>query len=380
MRIAVNTRFLLKNKLEGIGWVTYELVRRLVQQHPEDEFLFFFDRAFSPEFIFAENVSPIILNPPARHPFLWYYWFEFSIAKALKKHKADIFLSPDGYCSLSSSIKTVMITHDLAHLHFPDHIPFLVKKYYNYFVPKYLQRADKIVAVSAFTKQDIIQQYGIDSQKIQVIPNACRSDFKLIGEVEKLKVREQYAKGEAYFFYLGAVHPRKNVHSLIRAFDLFKQKNNTATQLLIGGRFAWQTGLVKEAYDQAVCKKDIHFLGYLEDKEAARIMAAATGFVYLSTFEGFGLPVLEAINCEVPVICSNVSSLPEVAGEAALLVNPNDIEEIARTMLHLSATKTLQEDLILKAQQQKLNFSWDQSAAQLYTLLNESTKLDFSHL
>ena len=374
MRIAINTRFLLKNKLEGIGWVSYELLRRMVAQHPEDEFLFFFDRPFAPEFIWAKNVQAIVLAPPARHPILWYCWFELAIPRALKKYKADVFLSLDGYCSLNSFTKTVMITHDLAHLHFPDHIPFLVKKYYNYFVPKYLQRADKIVAVSAYTKQDIIRQYSIDEQKIQVIPNACRADFVPISNSEKLKVRAQYAEGQDYLFYLGAVHPRKNVHQLIRAFDLFKTQHQSDAKLLIGGRFAWQTGAVKQAYDQAKHKADIQLLGYLEDEVAAKIMAAASGFIYLSVFEGFGLPVLEAINCEIPVICSDRSSLPEVAGKAALLVNPDDLNQVAIELSQLLTNKQLREKLIANAKQQKLQFSWDQSATKLYTIVKDCAK------
>ena len=177
MRIAVNTRFLLKDKLEGIGWVTYELLKRMVEQHPEDDFIFFFDRKYDESFVFGKNVKPVILYPSARHPFLWLSWFETAIPLALKKYKADVFFSPDGYCSLLTKTKTVMITHDIAHVHFPEHIPFLVKKYYNTFVPKFLKRADRIISVSHFTKKDIIKQYGIAANKISVIENGCRIGF-----------------------------------------------------------------------------------------------------------------------------------------------------------------------------------------------------------
>ncbi|MFK8104479.1 MAG: glycosyltransferase family 4 protein [Saprospiraceae bacterium] len=374
MRIAVNTRFLLKDKLEGIGWVSYELLRRMVAAHPEDEFLFFFDRAYAPEFIFGDNVQAIVLAPPARHPILWFLWFEVALVRALKKYRAEVFLSPDGYCSLRTPTKTVMITHDLAHLHFPDHIPFLVKKYYNYFVPRYLQRAEQIVSVSEFTKQDIIRQYKIAPAKIQVIPNACRADFIPLESSEQEQVRAEYTGGQPYFFYLGAVHPRKNVPKLIKAFDQFKKQNLSTTRLLIGGRFAWQTGLVKTAYEAATHQADIQFLGYLKDEEAARLMASTRCFIYISAFEGFGLPVLEAINCEVPVICSQVSSLPEVAGEAAILVDPYDLTAIADAMQRLSSEAPLREALITQAKQQKLQFSWERSAAQLYDLLSRQVK------
>jgi len=119
MRIAINTRFLLKDKLEGIGWYTYEISKWLVEKHPEHEFIFFFDRPFDKSFIFGKNVTPVVLSPPARHPVLWYLWFEFVIPKALKKYKADLFFSPDGYLSLKTKVKTITVIHDIASFHFP---------------------------------------------------------------------------------------------------------------------------------------------------------------------------------------------------------------------------------------------------------------------
>ena len=141
MRIAVNTRFLLPNKLEGIGRFTLEVLRRMVNSHPEHEFYFFFDRKYDPSFVLSENVIPIILFPPARHPFLFYWWFEWSVARALKKHNIDVFLSTDNFCSLNTKVPTVLVTHDLAFAHFPEQVGFLQRKYYQYFTPRFLAKA-----------------------------------------------------------------------------------------------------------------------------------------------------------------------------------------------------------------------------------------------
>ena len=154
MKIAVNTRFLLKDKLEGIGWFTYESVKRMVLAHPEHEFHFLFDRNFSEEFIFAKNVVPHVLFPPARHPFLWYAWFEYAVPSALRKIKPDVFLSTDGYLSLSAKTPQVLVIHDLAFEHFNNHVDWLTLKYYKYFVPKFARGANRIAAVSSFTKAD----------------------------------------------------------------------------------------------------------------------------------------------------------------------------------------------------------------------------------
>lgn len=369
MRIAVNTRFLLSARLEGIGWVTHELIRRLVAAHPDDEFLFFFDRPYSKEFIYGSNVRPIVLFPPARHPILWYAWFEFSVARALRRLKPDVFFSPDNYLSLRASTPTVMITHDLAHLHYPEQIPGLVRRYYNHFVPRFLQRADRIVAVSDYTRQDIISQYQIPPEKVELIYNGCREQFVPVPKKEQAEMREKYAGGRPYFFYLGAVHPRKNVDRMIRAFDRFKAATAAPLQLLIGGRLAWQTSDVRAAYEGAESKADIHFLGHVPEADLPRLMGAAFALVYVSLFEGFGLPVLEALRCGVPVISSTTSSLPEVTGEAGLLVDPTSEEAIAEAMQRMYGEPELYRRLVAAAPGQVAKFSWDRAAAQLYEVL-----------
>lgn len=369
MRIAVNTRFLLPNRLEGIGWFSYEVIRRLVKKYPEHEFIFFFDRPYDKQFIFGPNVNPVVLFPPARHATLWYWWFEWSLHRALKRYKADVFLSPDGFLSLRSKVKTVMVTHDIAHMHFPEQIPYHGRVFYKYFVPKYLQQADQIITVSSFTKEDILHHYSIEAEKIAVACNGCREEFQPLSEAQKVNVKAQYAEGEEYFFYLGAVHPRKNVHRLISAFDIFKQRTHSRLKLLIGGRLAWQTGLVKSAYEQAKYKSDILLLGYVEEKALPLLMGAAHALTYLSVFEGFGVPLLEAMHCEVPILASNVTSIPEVVGEAGLLVDPENIETIAQAMEKMDQNKPLREALIAKGRIQREQFSWDKATAVIYNAL-----------
>ncbi len=361
MKIAVNTRFLLKGKLEGIGWYTHEIVKRLVLANPEHEFLFLFDRKHDPTYIYAKNVQPIVIAPPARHPFLWYLWFEKAVPRVLKKQQVDVFFSPDGYGSTATEVPTVLTVHDLAYLHFKDQVPALVLKYYQHYVPKHIQKAEKIIAVSDYTKNDILKHFNIDSNKIKTAHNACREGFKAISVNEKNKTKTRYTQGEDFFFYAGAVHPRKNVNRLIEAFDIYKNRTQSTIKLVIAGRLAWQTGPVKEAYEKSSFKKDIIFPGYVED--LGQLMAAALAMVYVSRFEGFGLPILEAMHCDVPVITSEHSSMSEVAGDAAVLVNPNDVKEIATALETVSTNETLRENLIAKAKLQRAKFSWDDAAA-----------------
>ena len=165
---------------------------------------------------------------------------------------------------------------------------------------------------------------------------------------EREQIKEKFAVGKDYFFYIGAVHPRKNVHRLIEAFDRFKKETHSDLNLLIAGRFSWQTGEVKNAYDNALHKKDIHFLGYVKDTLLPKLMASAFALTYVSTFEGFGVPLLEAMHCEIPIITSEKSSMSEVVGEAAILINPFEINEISFAMQQMAEDENLRKKLVEK--------------------------------
>ena len=192
LTIAVNTRFLLDQRLEGIGWFTYETLQRLVEWHPEYQFIFFFDRPYHSRFVFAENITPVVLFPPARHPFLFYTWFEFSVHRALKKYKADIFISTDGFLSLKTKVPTLLVIHDLAHVHFTNQVKYLEQKYYNYFMARFARKAARIATVSAYSKSDIHQQYQIPKEKIDVVYNGARADFQPLNSSQQEQIKKKY--------------------------------------------------------------------------------------------------------------------------------------------------------------------------------------------
>jgi glycosyltransferase involved in cell wall biosynthesis len=371
MKIAVNTRFLIKNKLEGIGWFTYETFKRITTEHPEHQFYFFFDRDYDASFIFSDNVIPVKLFPPARHPLLWYWWFEFSVARALKKIQPDIFISPDGYLSLSTETKTLMVVHDLAFEHYPQYINKLTAKYYQYFTPKFVARANKIVTVSEASKRDIIDCYGTDVSKIVVAHNGASEKFKPLNETEIKETRIQYSGGKNYFVYAGSLHPRKNIANLFKAFDRFKKETQSDFKLVLAGARGWMLKDIDAAFRQMQFKEDVIFTGHLETEELSKIVASAFAMVYVSVFEGFGIPVLEAMKCEVPVITSDISSMPEVAGDAALLVNPFDIHSISEEMIQLYNDEILRKDLVEKGKIQSKKFSWDNTADVLWNTAME---------
>jgi len=372
--IAVNTRLLIKNKLEGIGWFSFETLKRITQQHPEHEFIFIFDRKFDKDFIFSKNIKPIVIGPPARHPFLFYLWFEFSVTKILKQIKPDIFLSPDGYLSLRTKIPSLAIIHDLNFEHYPEDLPWLVKKYYKYYFPKFAKKAKRIGTVSEFSKSDIIKQYSIPKEKIDVIFNGANENFKAPTELIKQETLKIYSKGKPYFIFVGSLHPRKNLSNLFKAFDKFKQTDNSEIKLLIAGEKKWWTQDIENAYKQMKFADDVIFIGRVSEEKLANIIGSALAMTFVSYFEGFGIPIVEAFYCETPVIASNVTSLPEVAGDAALFIDPFSVDSISDAMQKIATDENLRKDLIKKGKIRKQEFSWQKSADLLWKSIEKTAR------
>lgn len=370
MRIAINTRFLLSHKMEGFGWYTYETTKRLVENHPEHTFILFFDRSFDPKFIFGSNVIPVVLRPPARHPILFIIWFEWAVFRALKKYKAAVFFSPDGYLSLRSKIPQISVIHDLNFEHFPQDIPAVPRTYLRYFFPKFAKKASKIVTVSHYSKADIAQMYGIHPSKIDVGWNGVSDVFKPISESQKVAVRNQYAEGKSYFLFVGAIHPRKNVKRLMQAFEMYVNKGGEK-QLVIVGENLWGKGTIDDELIQPKTKRQIHFTGHLPLTELANVMASAFCFTYVPYFEGFGIPLVEAMRSGVPIIAGKLTSLPEVGGEAALYVNPFDVASIARAMLLIESDETMRQKLIALGLERSLQFDWNHTADVCWKAIQE---------
>ena len=234
MSIAVTTRLLLKGRLEGIGWYTFETLSRIVKSHPEHDFYFLFDRPYSEEFVFAENVHPIIVGPPTRHPLLWYYWFEIRIPKILKKLKADIFLSTDGFLSLVSKTPSIAVIHDINFKHHPKDLKFSHRIFYNHFFKKYAQKASRIVTVSNYSKTDICDNYRIQASKIDVSLNGVNTNFYPIGIDQQIAIRKKYSAGKDYFLFVGRLVDSAGVDFILESVCKFSNLFDRKIVLVIG--------------------------------------------------------------------------------------------------------------------------------------------------
>ncbi len=371
MRIAVNTRLLLKGKLEGMGWFSFETLKRMARNHPEHEFIFIFDRPYSEEFIFSDNVIPVVIGPPARHPVLFYLWFEFQIPRVLKKYKADVFLSPDGYISLKSKVRQLAVIHDISFAHRPQDIPGMKRWYYNYFFPKFARKATRIATVSNYSKTDIAKTYQVNSEKIDVVYDGCNEEFKPVSFENQTLIRERYTNGVPYFLFVGALHPRKNVAGLLKAFDAFKIKSDSPAKLLIVGGEMHKTGEISETWQKMKFKNDVVFTGRISQQELYGVFGSTLALTFVPFFEGFGIPILEAMSAGVPVICSNTTSMPEVGGDAVLYVEPENMKQIAEAMEKIAFNSDLRNKLIENGFKQKNKFSWDKTSGLLWESIHK---------
>ena len=373
MRIAVNTRLLLPGRLDGIGWFTAETLRRIVSQHPEHQFFFFFGRKPAPEFLFADNVSPVVLFPQARHPLLWMLFFEWSTRRALKRLKIDLYLSPDGFMPLHTAVPTLNVIHDLNFEHAAGNLKASHQWYMHRYCPRFAQRATRLATVSEYSKKDIVATYHLNASKVDVVYDGAHADYRPHSEEEKQVIRQRYTAGCPYIIFVSTIIKRKNLANLLLAFDSVKDLFPDNLKLLVVGSRVWWQDELKAAYDGMRHKDDVLFPGRVESTDLAALLSAAEMLVYPSFFEGFGIPILEAMYAETPVVASSTTSMPEVGGDAALYVDPHSVQSIAEAIISLRDT-SLRDTMIARGRQQRTRYSWDRTAALLWESMKKTVE------
>lgn len=374
MRIAVNTRLLLHDRLDGIGWFTAETARRMVLAHPEHEFFFFFDRKPHPEFLFADNVTPVVLCPQARHPVLWYLYFEWSTQMALKRYKIDLYLSPDGMMPLHPKVPTLNVIHDLNFEHASGNLKASHQRYMSHYFPLFARNATRLATVSSYSKKDIAETYGIPAEKIDVVYDGAHSNYRPHSDDEKEAIRQRFTDGHPFVIFISTILKRKNLANLLLAFDKVKEdKSNEDLKLVVVGSRVWWQDELESAWNRMKHQSDVIFPGRVEPNDLSALLSAAEMLVYPSYFEGFGIPILEAMYAETAVIASKTTSMPEVGGDAVLYIDPSDIDDIAHAISRLR-DKTLRQEFIEKGRLQRQKFSWEITANLLWNSMMKTIK------
>ena len=372
MKIAVNAKALNKGNSDGVGRFTYETFSRIVKAHPEHQFYFIFDRNYQHNHVFGRNVEPIVVGPPAKHPLAWWYWHEVLLADQLKKIKPDVFVAPDGFLSLSVPTAQVAVIHDLSFEHYPELEKWGRRKYFQHFFPRVAEKASRILTVSNFSKSDICGSYKISPHKIDVAYNAADPIFAPLTQNQIDDLRFDLTDGCPYFIYVGSIHPRKNVGRMLRAFDRFKDETPSNYKLLMVGNPDFKAPKIEKIYREMHHKKDVIFAGWLSNEHLSKAVGAAEALVFVPIFEGFGIPLVEAMKTNVPIITSSVTSLPEVAGDAALLVDPFSIIEIKNAMTKMATDYNFRNAQASLAFERGKLFNWDNTASLLWSTIQKA--------
>lgn len=371
MRIAVNTQLLLPGRLEGIGWFTWETLRRITAAHPEHTFLPIYDRPWDPSLLPPGNVEPLRTLLPSRHPLLWYLRFHHEIPALLRQHRVDLFYSPDGW-NVPAPFPSVVAMHDLNFQHHPGNLPFFTRHYYLRHFPRYARDARRLITVSEYSKRDISATFGVPANRIDVVYNAAGAEFQPLNAVGKQQAREEFAGGKPYFAFVGALNPRKNLLRLLEAFDRFVDTTGSPIHLAVAGEAMWSDGPIRQLRDKLRHRDRVLFLGRQTRDQIARFTGGAEALLLPSTFEGFGIPIVEAMHCEVPVLTSEVTSMPEIGGDAALYVDPYSVERIAEGLARIAGDEALRRDLVAKGRERRRIFSWDKAAEGVWHSIERS--------
>lgn len=362
IKLAVNARLLQVNKLEGIGVFMHEILSRLVTQHPEIEFHFFFNKPSSDVFKYADNVFMHHLYCPVSKMGMLQFWQNELLRYAVNRLNPNALLCMDSLGQVNGIKAKVHYTlHDINFVHRPQDLPNKVQRFYAKNVPMYLKKANRIATVSQYSKNDISNTYGVDSSKIDVIYNAPKQIFQPLEENEIQAIRLKYAGGNPYFVYVGSIHPRKNLEGLIRAFQKYKFEHNGLCKLVVVGEHIWDDFKLASTSSNDL-KEEIIFTGRISDKDLSKVVASALALTFIPFFEGFGIPLVEAMASKVPVLTSNTTSIPEIIKEAGSMHDPKDYVRIAEAMKRLEIDSDYRKKLIELGVIRAKAFDWQKSS------------------
>ena len=268
--------------------------------------------------------------------------------------------------------KQISTVHDLLFMRFPDSFTASVRDSLTGAVVDAVKRADYIITVSNAAKSDIIEMLGVPENRIRVIYEAPDQAFKPVDDTDILKsIRKKYGIDKDYLLFLGAGEPRKNLPFLMEAYGSLSQDIRQEYRLVIAGPARWGSEAIDAKIKECGIERDVILTGYIPDKEAAALYSGATAFIFPSLGEGFGLPVLEAMSCGAPVICSGISSMPEVAGDAAYKIDPHNVEDLTAAIQALVTDESLRAGFRRKGFDRAAEFSWEKNVTETLAVYHE---------
>lgn len=357
MRIGIDARLVYYSKA-GIGQYIIHLSKNLAKlQTPEENFLLLQSRKDKTKIIKNNNFSRISLWTPSHHRVE-----QTAIRFETATLGLDLLHSPDFIPPFKRNYKSVITVHDLAFLLYPQFMTKESARYYGQ-IDQAVKNTDHIIAVSQATKNDLIKLLGVPQEKITVIHEGRNPIYQPMDKTKaQAFVKRTFGLDANFIFFLSTLEPRKNIPTLLASYKWLKDHYKRPEKLVLAGSKGWLFDEVDETIKKLKLEDDVMLLGRVGDQEVHHLYNAASMLVYPSFYEGFGLPPLEAMNCGTPVIASKIKVMPEVVGDAALLIDPHDVEQLGVTMHRLLTDQNLREDLIAKGFKRAEKFSWDQAA------------------
>jgi len=364
VKIAIDAR---KWRDYGIGTYVRNLVRHLASLDRETTYYLLCDHSDEATLRdLAGNFVPVVESAAG-----YSVREHLSIPRKLSRLGVHLFHSPHYVLPLVCRTRSVVTIHDCIHLLFPQYLPNRMAWFYaRYMMGKAIRRSSIVFTVSEASKRDILHFYpGTHSDRVQVVPNAI--DPALLeepSEEEMERVRERYQVRGRFVLYAGNIKPHKNLNRLIAAFGLLKQQvGHEDLKLFIIGDEVNRFGSLRRNTEAARVRQDVRFFGFVPDQTLAALYRMASVFAFPSLYEGFGLPPLEAMACGTPVVTSRISSLPEVVGDAAVLVDPYNVEDIASGIERVLGDGELRSDLIARGRARVGTFSWERSVRAIHS-------------
>jgi glycosyltransferase involved in cell wall biosynthesis len=359
----------------GIGQYVRSLVDAMLAQDTSNQYTLITSGRPTQECSFpvAHNVHGRSVGIPDRYlNILWYRW-RVPLYANYFTGPADIYHGLDfGLPPLKGKVRKVVTVYDLAFLEHPETAVPSLAAYLNKVVPEAVAAADVVAAISYATKQALITHYKAPPEKITVIPCGVGPQFQCITDQTRLEeTRRKFELQHPFIFSVGTLEPRKNHLGLIKAFYEAQKSRKGPAMLAIAGGKGWMYEETQRLIAELKLENKVRFLGRVSESELITLYSLADIFAFPSFFEGFGIPPLEAMACGTPVITSNTSSLPEVAGDAALLVDPHDIHAIAQAITEVMENETLQEDLRQKGYAQVQRYTWSQAASKMLSVYQQ---------
>ncbi len=365
MTIVVNARFLATDQPAGAAYFWLEMLQRITAAHPDHRFVLVSDRSFEATLLPGDNVVPVFAAPVAGNLLLRKWWYNVRLPRILRKYKADVYLAVDGVASLATRVPQCLVLSDLGFLQ-PEQLTRAERSFYQRQLPAYLRKAAAIITHSGFASEAIGKSYAIPAGKISIVPKFARPSFHARSTAEQDATREKYTGGKNYFLCSGGLHPRRHPIELLKAFSLFKKRQQSQWKLVLAGPLISQHAGVAESLRTYKYREDVILTGYLEEKELAALTAAAYALVYPSPAESFGTPVLEALSCGIPVITAPASAMEEIAGSAALYADPADPAAIAEKMMRLYKDEALRRQQVQEGLEKARAYGHEGPAAALW--------------